>query len=74
MFYWKKHIRLSIKRLISIFLWDEWAVQLWSQESEDLILSRIFGPEYKGFYVDVGAHHPRRFLTQTSFIEGAGMG
>lgn len=67
MLYWKKHIRLSIKRLISIFWWDEWAVQSWSQESEDLILSRIFGPEYKGFYVDVGAHHPRRFSNTNLF-------
>jgi FkbM family methyltransferase len=33
----------------------------YSQEGEDRILSRLFGYQNKGFYVDVGAHHPSRF-------------
>ena len=33
----------------------------YSQEGEDLFLSRIFGDKKKGFYVDIGAHHPKRF-------------
>jgi FkbM family methyltransferase len=32
-----------------------------SQEGEDLILERIFERDARGIYVDVGAHHPRRF-------------
>jgi FkbM family methyltransferase len=32
-----------------------------SQEGEDLILARIFETQPRGFYVDVGAHHPTRF-------------
>jgi FkbM family methyltransferase len=32
-----------------------------AQEGEDLILARIFGEQAHGIYVDVGAHHPRRF-------------
>jgi FkbM family methyltransferase len=32
-----------------------------AQEGEDLILARIFGEQARGIYVDVGAHHPRRF-------------
>ena len=32
-----------------------------AQEGEDLILDRIFEHQAKGVYVDVGAHHPRRF-------------
>ena len=32
-----------------------------SQEGEDKILSRLFGGQQNGFYVDVGAHHPLRF-------------
>jgi FkbM family methyltransferase len=32
-----------------------------AQEGEDLILARIFGDQARGIYVDVGAHHPRRF-------------
>lgn len=33
----------------------------WSQESKDLILQRIFENKPNGFYIDLGAHHPRRF-------------
>lgn len=33
----------------------------YSQEGEDLVLMRIFGHKKNGFYVDVGAHHPKRF-------------
>lgn len=32
-----------------------------SQEGEDLILARIFAGAKEGVYVDVGAHHPKRF-------------
>lgn len=32
-----------------------------SQESEDLILKSLFINKEKGFYVDIGAHHPIRF-------------
>ena len=33
----------------------------YSQEGEDMILSRLFCDRQDGFYVDVGAHHPQRF-------------
>jgi FkbM family methyltransferase len=36
----------------------------YSQEGEDLILAALFDLEFskmRGFYVDVGAHHPKRF-------------
>jgi FkbM family methyltransferase len=32
-----------------------------AQEGEDLILERMFEHQPAGVYVDVGAHHPRRF-------------
>lgn len=32
-----------------------------AQEGEDLILDRMFEHQANGIYVDVGAHHPRRF-------------
>jgi FkbM family methyltransferase len=32
-----------------------------AQEGEDLILARLFEHQASGIYVDVGAHHPRRF-------------
>ncbi len=41
--------------------WDFDARKSWSQEGEDLILHCILGEKRQGFYVDVGAHHPRRF-------------
>jgi len=31
------------------------------QEGEDLILDRLMGGKARGFYVDIGAHHPIRF-------------
>lgn len=37
------------------------ALLSYSQEGEDMILRRIFEGKQKGFYVDVGAHHPQRF-------------
>jgi len=33
----------------------------YSQEGEDIILDRFLSRQDKGFYVDVGAHHPTRF-------------
>lgn len=38
-----------------------------SQEGEDCILARIFEGKQKGFYVDVGAHHPQRFSNTYRF-------
>lgn len=38
-----------------------------SQEGEDLLLRRLMGERSRGFYVDVGAHHPRRFSNTTYF-------
>lgn len=40
---------------------DEFRQSSWSQEGEDMILARIFDGIREGFYVDVGAHHPKRF-------------
>jgi len=42
-------------------LFDIYAVKSYSQEGEDRILQRMFEHKGHGFYVDVGAHHPRRF-------------
>jgi hypothetical protein len=33
----------------------------YSQEGEDILLSKIFGHKKSGFYVNIGAHHPKRF-------------
>ena len=39
----------------------------YSQEGEDMIINRFFEHKKKGFYVDVGAHHPFRF-SNTGFF------
>jgi FkbM family methyltransferase len=41
----------------------------YSQEGEDRILERIFNQKKEGFYVDVGAHHPKRFSNTYSFYK-----
>ena len=41
----------------------------YSQEGEDMILNRIFETKREGFYIDVGAHHPRRFSNTYFFYQ-----
>ena len=36
-------------------------VESYAQEGEDVILQRLLEGQGQGFYVDVGAHHPKRF-------------
>lgn len=40
---------------------DGYAQRSYAQEGEDRILERVFERRREGFYVDVGAHHPKRF-------------
>lgn len=61
-------MRNLIKQFLSIQMrikvrnfFDLWGTRSYSQEGEDLILSRIFEGKNNGFYVDIGAHHPMRF-------------
>jgi len=44
-------------------LFDGHAIKSYSQEGEDMVLARILGTlgVTKGFFVDIGAHHPARF-------------
>ena len=53
---------------------DGYATKSYSQEGEDLILNRIFEYQQKGFYIDVGAHHPKRFSNTYFFIKKVGGG
>jgi FkbM family methyltransferase len=41
----------------------------YSQEGEDLILQRFFGEKRTGFYIDIGAHHPKRFSNTYIFYK-----
>lgn len=48
-------------------LLDVYCIRSYSQEGEDGILSRLFDGKHAGFYVDVGAHHPKRFSNTYRF-------
>jgi len=50
-------------------LFDLYANKSYSQEGEDMILRRIFENENTGFYIDVGAHHPKRFSNTHYFYK-----
>ncbi|MFD2512664.1 FkbM family methyltransferase [Pontibacter locisalis] len=41
----------------------------YAQEGEDLLLNRIFENHLEGVYVDVGAHHPKRFSNTYIFYK-----
>ncbi|GAP72445.1 FkbM family methyltransferase [Candidatus Symbiothrix dinenymphae] len=42
----------------------------YSQDGEDMLLKFFYGDfHYKGFYVDVGAHHPYRFSNTAHFYK-----
>ncbi|GAB6283127.1 MAG: hypothetical protein STSR0008_18830 [Ignavibacterium sp.] len=41
----------------------------YAQEGEDIILLRYFDKKKDGFYVDVGAHHPKRFSNTYLFYK-----
>jgi len=45
------------------------ALKSYSQEGEDMILRRLFEKQQTGFYVDVGAHHPKRFSNTYFFYK-----
>jgi FkbM family methyltransferase len=48
---------------------DGYATKSYSQEGEDRILKRVFEGKNNGFYVDVGAHHPKRFSNTYLFYQ-----
>jgi FkbM family methyltransferase len=58
-------IPLRVKRLIVNEVLQGQNISLdnvyFSQEGEDIILDKVFIDQKKGFYVDVGAHHPVNF-------------
>lgn len=50
---------------------QHFALTAFSQEGEDLVLWRLLQNQARGFYVDVGAHHPFRF-SNTQFFYARG--
>lgn len=65
---------ISEKNYNAIMRWksitfDNYAIKSYSQEGEDMILRRLFEAKKNGFYVDVGAHHPKRFSNTYYFYK-----
>ena len=50
-----------IKRFSSFLYWFYFKKSNFSQGKEEQILNDIFSNQKKGFYVDIGCYHPRRF-------------
>jgi FkbM family methyltransferase len=48
---------------------DICAVKSYSQDGEDMVLRRFLGEVDSGFYVDIGAHHPKRFSNTYMFYQ-----
>ncbi|MBL4663621.1 MAG: FkbM family methyltransferase [Flavobacteriaceae bacterium] len=47
----------------------EYSSMSYAQEGEDLLLNRFLKNKQKGFYVDIGAHHPKRFSNTYYFYK-----
>lgn len=50
-------------------LFTDYVIKTYSQEGEDLILRKVFGRKNNGFYIDIGAHHPKRFSNTYYFYK-----
>lgn len=72
----KQVLKAALPENITSFLihikntyFDGYALNCYSQEGEDMILRRLFEKQTAGFYVDVGAHHPKRFSNTYFFYK-----
>jgi FkbM family methyltransferase len=57
---------LRAARRLALFADPYWAPS-YAQEGEDRVLARAFDGQSAGFYVEVGAHDPRRFSNTYAF-------
>lgn len=48
---------------------DQYSIESYSQEGEDLVLKEYFSNKQGGIYVDIGAHHPQRFSNTYFFYK-----
>jgi FkbM family methyltransferase len=63
-----KWLRKKINHIHSAYS-KSYKICSYSQEGEDIILNRIFENKANGFYIDVGAHHPKRFSNTFFFYK-----
>lgn len=64
----KKYVRYLLDRFLPMFWYMNTS---YSQDGEDIVLKNFFEDikKTKGFYVDVGAHHPYRFSNTALFYK-----
>ena len=64
-------LKILIKKIKNLKrnILDSHSTKSYSQEGEDMILRRIFENHHQGFYIDVGAHHPKRFSNTFYFYK-----
>lgn len=62
-------LRRTLRKLLGYQEPDRYLTESYSQEGEDSVLNRIFDTQTNGFYIDVGAHHPKRFSNTYIFYK-----
>lgn len=64
----KKNIIKLIDYFFPSFLYSQ---KTYSQDGEDMLISSFYEgrKKYKGFYIDIGAHHPYRFSNTAYFYK-----
>lgn len=58
----------SIRSFVDVFI-DLYSCKSYSQEGEDMVLRKLIGNQENGFYVDIGAHHPRKYSNTYYFYK-----
>ena len=62
-------IEKVIFKIKKLLFGEDFFLKSYSQEGEDMLLNRIFSNKKKGFYIDIGAHHPKRFSNTYYFYK-----
>ncbi|MCJ8210542.1 FkbM family methyltransferase [Mucilaginibacter sp. RS28] len=62
-------LRRGLRKLLKYQEPDPYLNDSYSQEGEDMVLARIFDNKPTGFFVDVGALHPKRFSNTYKFYK-----
>lgn len=55
-------------------IWGGWRHHYYSHCGEDVFVDAYFRNKKQGFYVDVGAHHPKRYSNTALLYERGGGG
>lgn len=75
----KKYIPTSIKDFLKSKISTDHVISFHSQSGEDVTLKNLFGRDFleknkKGFYVDIGAYHPKHFSNTFYFYQNGWRG